>query len=115
MSTSVRALIRSMQAEIRDTDLQPERAADLLAKLSALLGNLNDEIREADSAYAVVLLDCLSRDEAANRAKIRAEISPEYRRKREARDLKELTIEMTRSLKYYLKAKQDEYQIARHQ
>jgi hypothetical protein len=115
MSTSVRALIRSMQAEIRDTDLQPERAADLLAKLSALLGNLNDEIREADSAYAVVLLDCLSRDEAANRAKIRAEISPEYRRKREARDLKELTIELTRSLKYYLKAKQDEYQIARHQ
>ncbi len=40
-----------MQREIRETaDLQPERAAELLNRLAALLGNINDEIREADAA-----------------------------------------------------------------
>jgi hypothetical protein len=62
----------------------------------------------------VVLLKHLESEEAANRAKIRAETTPEYQRKREARDTKELAIELCRSLKYFLKAKQDEYQMSRH-
>ena len=44
-----------------------------------------------------------------------ARIFEEFRRKSEARDTKELVIELTRSLKYFLRAKQDEYQMARHQ
>ena len=82
---SIRAMIHGYQREIRDTNLQPERAAELLTKLTALMGNTNDEIREADAAYAAVLLSCLESEEKANRAKIRAEISPEYARKREGR------------------------------
>lgn len=105
---TVRERIKSIQVEVRDTDLQPHRAADLLAELAALIGNVNDEIRVADIAYAHVLLACLEGSEAANRANIRAECSPEYARKREARDTKELVIEMLRSLKYFLKAKSDE-------
>ncbi len=113
---TVRELVRGMQREIRETaDLQPERAAELLNRLAALLGNINDELREADAAFAVVLLGYLESEEAASRAKIRAEITPEYQRKREARDTKELAIELARSLKYFLKAKQDEYQMAKHQ
>ncbi len=72
-------------------------------------------MREADAAFAVVLLAYLESEEAASRAKIRAEITPEYARKREARDTRELAIELCRSLKYFLKAKQDEYQMAKHQ
>ena len=102
-----------MQIEIRDTDLLPDRAAHLLTMLTALLGNVNDEIREADAAYAGVLLQCLEGEEAANRAKIRAEISPEYQRKREARDTKELVIELVRSLKYFLKAQAEEMRLSR--
>lgn len=106
---TVRGLVREMQAEIRDgADLQPDRAAELLTRLTALLGNCNDEIREADGDYALVLLKCLDSDEAANRAKIRAETTPEYQRKREARDTKELCVELIRSLKYFLKAKAEE-------
>jgi hypothetical protein len=106
---TVRDLVRQMQIEIRDTpDLQPDRAAEILTRLTALLGNVNDEIREADAVYASVLLQLLEREEAASRAKIRAETTPEYGRKREARDVKELTIELVRSLKYFLRAKQDE-------
>lgn len=112
---TVRGLVRTIQVEVRDTsDLQPDRAAELLNQLAALIGNVLDEIREADLAYAEVLLKCLDSDEAANRAKIRAETTPEYQRKRAARDLKELSTELIRSLKYFLKSKQDEYQMSRH-
>jgi hypothetical protein len=108
-------MVRLIQVEVRDSsDLQPDRAAHLLNQLTALIGNLNDEIREADAVFAEVLLGCLDSDEAANRAKIRAETTPAYKRKREARDTKELAVELARSLKYFLKSKQDEYQMSRH-
>lgn len=112
MST-VRDLIESFRREIRDTDLQPDRAAELLTKLTALVGNCNDEIRVADAEYAAVLLGFLNSEEKANRAKIRAEISPEYQRKRQARDTKELVVEMIGSLKYLLRAKEAEMRLSR--
>ena len=110
MSTpTVRGLVRDVQVEVRDTpDLLPDRAAALLNRLTALFGNINDEIREADAAYAVVLLAHLESEDAANRAKIRAETTPAYQRKREARDTKELAMEIARSLKYFLRVKEDE-------
>ncbi len=108
--TTIRGMVRLVQVEVRDTpDLQPDRAAELLCKLTALLGNCSDEIREADMAYNALLLKCLESDEAASRAKIRAETTPEYRRKREAKDTRDLALELVRSLKYYLRTKQDEY------
>jgi hypothetical protein len=114
--SSVRELVRGYQREIQQTaDLLPERAAVLLNQLAALIGNVLDEIREADAEYAVTLLHFLDTEKKANRARIRAEISPEFRRKQEARDTEKLIVELTRSLKYYLKAKQDEYQAARYQ
>lgn len=113
---TVRDLVRSYQREIQQaTDLLPDRAAELLTKLTALIGNCNDEIREADAIYAGVLLGFLDSEAKANRAKIRAETSAEYRRKQEARDTKELVVELSRSLKYFLKAKTEELQMARHQ
>lgn len=113
---TVRDLVRSYQRELQQTsDLLPDRAAELLTKLTALIGNINDEIREADAIYAGVLLAALDSEEKANRAKIRAEITAEYQRKREARDTKELAVELARSLKYFLKCKSDELQLSRHQ
>lgn len=109
---TVRALIRSIQTEVRETaDLQPDRAAELLNRLTALVGNVNDEVREADAAYAVVLLEHLESEEAANRAKIRAETTDAFKRKREARDTKELCVELARSLKYFLRSKSDEMRL----
>lgn len=111
---SVRELIKAMQQEVRDTaDLLPDRAAQLLMKLTALIGNCNDEIREADHAYSVVLLQFLDADEAANRARIRAETSLPFLRKQEARATKELVIELVRSLKYFLKSKEEEMRLSR--
>ncbi len=108
--TTVRGMIQAIQREVgnKNIDLVPDRAAELLVRLSSLVGNCLDEIREADAAYSVVLLRCLDSDEAANRARIRAEITPEHRRKREARDTRELAKEMIGTLKFFLRAKADE-------
>lgn len=115
-TVTVRELVKSYQREIQQTaDLQPDRGAELLMALTALMGNIADEIRDADSEYAVTLLHFLDTEKKANRARIRAEISPEFRRKQEARDTKDLVIELTRSLKYFLRVKSDELQMARHQ
>ncbi len=111
---SVREMVSAVQAEVRDTaDLLPDRAAWLLLRLTSILGNCADEIRAADHAYAVVLLRFLEADEAANRAKIRAETSLEYLRKQEARNTKELVVELARSLKYFLKTKEEEMRLTR--
>ena len=60
-----------------------------------------------------MLLDHLEGSEAANRAKIRAETTPEFARKQEARDTKELVQEMVRALKYYLRSLEEEMRLAR--
>ena len=52
-------------------------------------------------------------EEKANRARIKAETSSEYVRKREARDLKELALEMIGTLKYLLRAYSEEMRLAR--
>jgi hypothetical protein len=111
MST-VRQLIRDIQVEVRDTDLQPDRAADLLTKLTALLGNVADECREADWSFNVELLRLLESEEAASRAKIRAETTPQYQRKREARDTAELAKQLCISLRQFLRTKSDEMRMA---
>jgi hypothetical protein len=108
---TVRDMIHAIQVEVRDTDLQPDRAAELLNRMTALLGNINDEIRQADLEYAQRLLLFLDSEDKANRARIRAETTPEYLRKREARDIKELALEMIRGLKYYLRAKEEELRV----
>lgn len=110
---SIREMVFDIQREVRDTDLQPSRAAELLSKLSALIGNVNAEIREADVAFNFILLAALETHDKANRAKIYAETTPEYLRKREARDTKELVIEMIGTLKYVVRAASEEMRLAR--
>lgn len=106
---TIRELIANYQEEVKG-DLMPHRAAEILKDLSALIGNCNKEIREADFDYNKVLLRCYEQEETANRAKIVSEISPEYQRKREAKDTKELVIEMIRSMKYYIRGFEEELQ-----
>lgn len=108
-------MIEEIQTEVRQGNLNPNRAAILMSKLSSLIGNCNEEIREADLEYNRRLLECLETHEKANRAKIVAETSDEYSRKRKAMNTKELTIEMIRSLKYLLKAFGEEQQVSKYQ
>lgn len=108
---TIRDLIKERQSEVSSIDLLPDRASEILKELSSLLGNINDEIRKRDVEYNLVLLKALKSEEKASHAKIWAETTPEYIAKREARDTREVAIEMIRGLKYFLKAKEDEYRL----
>jgi hypothetical protein len=110
---SVRGRVKAIQKELRDGALTPDLTRESLVTLTALLGNVNDEQRAADADYKAVLLRCLDGDEAANRARIRAEVSPEYQRAREAKDTRELVVEMIRSCKAYLRSLDEEMRLAR--
>lgn len=110
---SVRDLVNAARNEVRDTEVTPERAAVIAAQLSALLGNIAAEIREADMAYNAVFARCLDEYEKANRAKVYAELSPEYLRKREAHDLHMVTVEMVRSLRKLQDTYREEMRLAR--
>jgi len=113
---TIRKIISQIQKEVLEIDdLIAPRAAEIVAQLSSLLGNCNDEIRKRDIEYNHVLLKCLEGDKKANRAKIKAEISPEYEAAREAKDTKELVVEIIRGLKYFLRAKEEEFKLGRHQ
>ena len=116
MANNVREIIKEIQKEVyNSSDLLPERAAELLVQLSSLLGNCIDEIRIADQEYAERLLKCLDEETKANRAKIRAEISPEFQRRQEARNAKELVLSLINSLKYFIRSKKEEFDQAKYQ
>jgi hypothetical protein len=110
---TVRERVRAIQKELRDGALTPDVARESLIHLTALMGNVNDEQREADHEYKLVLLGCLQGDEAANRARIRAEVTPQYQRSREAKDTRDLVIEMIRSCKAYLRSLDEEMRLTR--
>jgi hypothetical protein len=112
---TIREIIVGYQNEVKSDDLLPERAAEIQKSLAALMGNVNDEIRRRDMEYKKVLLKHLETQEKASHAKIMAETTPEYELMREARDTKELLVEMVRSLKYFLKAKEEEFRMGKFQ
>lgn len=110
---SARELIREAQKEVREGDLTPQLASDLLVRLTSLLSTVLTEIRDADMAYNAVLLAHLNGEEAANRARIRAQTTPEYARAREAKDTKDVLLELIRSLKIVLRTQTEEMRLTK--
>ena len=110
---TIRDMVREIQIEVRDTDLQPDRGAELMLKLSAIQGNIADEQRAADLAYAELYLALFKEHGAANRARLYADVTPEYSRKREAKDTQELAKQLMISLRQFLRTKSDEMRLTR--
>jgi hypothetical protein len=106
---TVRSLIREMQVEVRESDLTPDRAAELLTKLAALYGNVLDECRRTELAFHSIVRAYLSEDGlAVNKAELLAKGSPEFEEWRIAKDTETLTKQLLSSLKAFLRAKADE-------
>ena len=99
--------VRERIADIHAAQLRggqtPMQAAEWLNTLGALTGNVLQEIREAEAEYTVVYSGFLDTEQKANRAKIRAEMTPQYQRLREARDTFKLVEIMIGTLKYLLR------------
>lgn len=106
---TIRQRIENIQNEILQGNLNPQRSGEMLIELSAVFGNVNDEIRIRDMEYNKVLLNYYETEETANRAKIKAECSEEYNNKIIARNTKELIVELIRSLKYFLRSSEEEF------
>jgi hypothetical protein len=106
-------MVHEAQAELLAGEFTPQRGRELLVRLTALLGSVLTEMRAADADYALVLLRHLDSDEAASRAKIRAETSPEYARRREAYDTRTIVVEMIRGLKASIRSVSDEMNLTR--
>jgi hypothetical protein len=112
---TVRAMIRAIQREVGDDqiDLTPDRASELQIRLSALLGNVMEEGRKAEMDYKRVLLASLKSSEKANRARIEAETTPEYEHYQECRHAKDLTMELLRSLRQFLRTQSEVMRLER--
>lgn len=110
---SVRERISAIQKELRDGDVLPARAREMLMTLTSLYGNCLQEVTRAKAAYTAVLAQCLDEEKKANRAKIRAELSPEYEALQQASNAEALAEEMIRSLKVVLRSTEEEMRLAR--
>lgn len=112
---SIRERIASIHADQLKGETTPIQAAQWLATLGALVGNVLAEIREREADYRLVYVQHLDKEGKANRAKIRAELTPEFQKLREAKDTLTLVESMTASLKYLLRAHESEMRIGSHQ
>ena len=110
---TIREYITEIQKELQNT-VTPDRASELISILSSLLGNANDDIERTQVAYNNVLLEVLDDEKTAVRAKIRAQVTPEYLEYQKAKNTKELVIEMMRGLKIVVKNKWEEYREAKY-
>lgn len=110
---TIREMVTAIQVEIRDEDVTPHRAVELLNRLTAIIGNCLVEIRDAEMAYNERLLELLDEDGTKARATVKASTTPEYRRLREGRDTKEHVEAMVGALKYQIRASEAEMRMTR--
>jgi hypothetical protein len=110
---SIRQRLATIQAAQLRGNSTPQEAAQWLSTLGALVGNVLTEIREAEADYARVYADWLDKEAKANRAKIRAELTPEFARVREARDTLKQVEQQIGTLKYLLRAYESEERLTR--
>ena len=105
---SLREMIIKRQNEVASGDLHPVRCAEILVEISALYGNILDEVRRRQMTYNTILLNAYDETKTANRPKLKAETTKEYNRLLRAKNLEKVTIEIIRALKYFLREKSTE-------
>ncbi len=106
----IREMIRERSEKLRNaSELSPHEIADILLELTSLLSSLSGETVEAEYWYKTKLQ--LERESAKSAvdAKIKAEISPEWKAWRERDAQLKSLIELIRSCKKFLAVRQDEY------
>jgi hypothetical protein len=108
---TVREMVKALQVEVRNGDLTPGRASEILNELAALFGNCKDAIRKADADYATVYASALVTEGKANRARIVAETTQEFQDRQEARDTLALVEQLIGALKYFLRSAEAEMRL----
>ena len=109
----IKARVRAIEDHLADGAMSPVNAREFLVALTALGGVVVDETRRAELKFNHVLLAFLNSDEAANKAKIRAQCSPEYADFKAAKDLSEQIKQLIISCRGYLRSLDEEARLAR--
>lgn len=89
--------------------LSPKRATEILNELSALYGNVLDRAKETQMLFNKKLAEIMEDEKAATKARVKAETTDEYEAMLEAKNVEKLILELTRSLKYFIRVKEAEY------
>ena len=110
---SIRDRIRAIQTQAIAGAITPSQVRENLVLLTGLFGNVLDEHREADAALMRVTVGFMDQGDACNKAEMRAAITPEGARAREARDCERLVLEMIRGAKQYLQVLDTEMKLSR--
>jgi hypothetical protein len=113
VTATIRSLVRDIQVEVRDTDLTPDRAAELVTKLAALFGSVLDEVRRTELAYCAAVRDYALDGTPIARAETLAKGTPAFEAWRLAKDTEKLTTQLLSSLKAMLRAKAEEMRFTR--
>jgi hypothetical protein len=101
---TARERLRVIERAMLVGGLPPSRVRDFLSIATAILGSCNREVTEADLAFNSFLAGCRRNCKTAAQARIEAEDSPQYRRKREAEAEQANCEETVRTLKAMLKS-----------
>lgn len=111
---TIRDRIFEIQNKLALGIVQVTEATEMLNQLSALYGNVLDEVQKRELAYNAILLMFLDSEAKANRAKIKAQVSPEYQSLVEAQNTEKLTLQMIRSLNRFIDQKKEEARTAKY-
>ena len=112
-SVTVREDIARIEREMRDPDLSPGRASDHAMALSSYLSLINAEIRTSELAYKRKVLEFRETSKSAADAVMKADVTPEWERWREACDYGESVMELIRTIRKVLDTLRAEMQLQR--
>lgn len=102
-----------MLRELLPGDAPPSRLREILMTATSLYGYAVAETNRTEVAYTEVLAQCLDTEETANRAKIRAALSPESKAWKEAKVATKVAYELILSVKTVLKSADTEIGLSR--
>lgn len=108
---TIRDRVRVIERAMLVGGVQPSQAREFLSVATALLGSCNREVTESDLAFNAFLAGCRRNCKTAAQARIEAEDSPQFRRKREAEDEQSNCEEIVRTLKVLLRSLDSEMRL----
>jgi len=111
---SIRKMIDNYRKEIMDSEsLTIDRASQMLVELSALIGNINDEVLDLSQVYSQKQLDIVDKEGMSiAKSNVYMQTTQEWKDLERAKGYKEVTLELIRGLKYRCRALGEEYQVS---
>lgn len=111
--SSIRERIAEISRELVGGDVLPSVVRSSELTLSALLGNVGKERREAEMDYRLKFMEIRRQCRAASHAKIEAEATPEYARLLEAKGVEHEVEQLIITCRGYLRSLDSEMRLSR--